>query len=358
MILGGIFVVLFLLILAILIIPANYELEFYLNGEYLIDGDIYFNGEFMGSTNNGLIKISENKIGPGELTFVGIDEQGEEYSICFDMYEEDYYEYYIPYTITEEDIISSQLDISDINGTFLRSSIFDFINLKRDEYGIDNVKRNFLLDLVAQDYAEEMIKTDLFAHEPYEGYGPVERLQEKEIFYLSYSEVLSQTYFYGEDTFASDVVDGWISSPSHRSAILDAGNPIYWESLGVGVSCKEDEEGIICYVIGLFGKLEESYSDELREDYFIPYELYSEGLGFSYPTKAKIIFNSTKSMDLILFESLKEYEDMLNRNSHDEIFHERRINDYEEIIDLEVGYVLVPHASVRNSKYNLTIIYN
>lgn len=358
MILGGIFVVLFLLVLAILIIPANYELEFYLNDEYLIDGDIYFNGEFMGSTNNGLIKISENKIGPGELTFVGVDEEGEEYSIYFDMYEEDYYEYYIPFTITEEDIISSQLDISQIDEGVLREDVFNLINIRRSEYGIEEVKRNNLLDEIAQDYAEKIMETDLFAHTPEEGYDLGKRIKEKQIFYSSASEVLSQVYFYGEEIFAWDVVDGWISSPGHRSTILDADKPILWESAGVGVSCKENIEGIICYSVGVFANLEMKISDELRDDYYIAYELYSEGYDFSFPVNAKIIFNSTENMDLLLLESMDDYEQLLKRNSYDEIFHKKRINFYEEEIELKKGYVLVPHSSVRDSEYTIKVIYN
>ncbi len=358
MFLGGVFILAFLLILAILIFPAKYSLEFYLEDNSTIDGFVYFEKEFIGTTNNGLIKISENKIGPGELAFVGIDKEGKEYTIYFDMIEEDYLSYYISFIITNEDITYSQLDLSQINETILRDKIFNLINKKRDEYQIQEVRRNILLDKVAQDYAEEMIITELFAHEPYEGYGPGERLQKKDIFYLSFSEVLSQTYFYQEEEFVSDVVEGWIKSPSHRSTILDSGKPIYWESLGIGVSCEENEEGIVCYVVGLFGRLESFFSDELRRDYYIPYELYSEGLGFSSPVNAKIIFNSSEKMDILLLKSIEDYEQLLKGNSYDEIFHKKGINFYEEEIELIEGYILVPHASVKDSDYNLTIIYN
>jgi len=358
MYIGMIFVGLLIIGLTIILIPANYELEFYLNDEYLVEGDIYFNGEFMGSTDNGLIKISENKIGPGELTFVGLDKEGKEYSIYFDMYEEDYYGYYLPFTITEEDIISSQLDISKIDEDVLRENIFNLINIRRNEYGIKEVKRNHLLNGIAQEYAEKIMETDLFAHTPEEGYDLGKRIKEKQIFYSSASEVLSQVYFYGEDTFASYVVDGWISSPSHRSTILDADKPIIWENVGVGVSCKENVEGIICYSVGIFANLEMKISDELREDYYIAYEIYSEGYDFSFPVNIKIIFNSTKNMDLLLLETIKDYDRLLSRNSYNEIFEKERIKNFETEIEIKKGNVLVPHASVRDSDYNLTIIYN
>jgi uncharacterized protein YkwD len=355
---GMIFIGLLIIGLIIALIPIKYELEFYFNDESLIDGDIYFNGFFMGSTNNGLIKIPEKKLGAGELTFVGIDEKGESYSIYYNLDEEDYDSYYLTFTFDENDIISSQLNLSNIDEDKLKNDVFDLINKKRKENWIEEVKRNNLLDQVAQDYSKEMITTDLFAHEPYEGYGPGERLKQKGVFYLSYSEVLSQNYFYDEKEFANEIVEGWIDSPSHRSTILDSGNPIYWESLGVGVSCKDNEEGIICYVVGLFAKLEEHYSDNLNEDYFIPYELYPEGFDYDYPVNTKIIFNSDHDMDLILLETMKDYDRLLSRNKYTEIFEEKRIKNFEKEIEIQKGNVLVPHASVRDSNYNLTIIYN
>jgi len=358
MYIGMIFIVLLIVGLIIIFISANYELEFYLNDEVPIEGDIYFNGVFMGSTLNGLIEINENKLAPGNITFKGVDENGEEYSLTFEMYEEDYYDYYIPFTITRDDILSSQLDISKIDENKLRDEVFKLINLRRNEYSIQEVKRNNLLDEIAQEYAKKIMETDLFAHTPEEGYDLSARFKEKQIFYSSASEVLSQVYFYDKENFALDVVDGWISSPGHRSTILDADKPILWESVGIGVSCKENIEGIICYSVGVFASFELNIVDELRNDYYVAYELYPEGYDFNFPVTAKIIFNSSEKMDLLLLNSLDDYDKLIDRKSYDKIFYKKRINFYEEIVDLKEGYVLVPHASSRNSEYTINIIYN
>lgn len=358
MYIGIIFVILVVLGLVIAFIPTNYELEFYLDDEYLIDGDVYYNGVFMGSTENGLIEINENKIGEGELTFVGLDDKGEEYSIYFEMYEEDYYSYYLTFTITSEDILSSQLDIAKINKKYLEDDIFNLINIRRNEYSIQEVKRNDILDSIAQEYAEKIMETDLFAHTPEEGYDLGARFKENKVFYSSASEVLSQVYYYDKETFALDVVDGWISSPGHRSTVLDADKPILWESVGIGVSCKENIEGIICYSVGVFASFELNIEDELKNDYYVPYELYPGGYDFDFPVSAKIIFNSSEKMDLLLLESLDDFDKLIDRNSYEEIFHKKRINYYEETIELKEGYVLVPHASVRKSDYTINILYN
>ena len=129
---GMIFVGLLFIGLIITLIPVKYELEFYLNDEFLVEGDIYFNDIFMGSTDNGLIKIAAKKLGPGKLIFVGIDNEGKNYSINYDMYEADYDSYYLTFTFSEEDIISSQLDLANINEKNIRNEIFDLINTKRN----------------------------------------------------------------------------------------------------------------------------------------------------------------------------------------------------------------------------------
>ncbi len=355
---GMIFVGLLFIGLIITLIPVKYELEFYLNDEFLVEGDIYFNDIFMGSTDNGLIKIAEKKLGPGKLIFVGIDNEGKNYSINYDMYEADYDSYYLTFTFSEEDIISSQLDLANINEKNIRNEIFDLINTKRKENWIEKVKRNEFLDGIAQDYAENIKETDLFAHTPEEGYDLSRRFEEKEIFYFSASEVLSQNYFYSEEEFVSDVVEGWISSPGHRSTVLDPDKPILWESVGVGVSCKENIEGIICYTVAVFGNLELKINDQLNEDYFIPYELYPAGFEYNYPVNIKIIFNSEYNMDLLLLESLDDFDKLIERRQYNEIFEEEKMKNFETEIEIQRGNVLVPHASVRDSHYNITVLYN
>lgn len=108
------FVILSLIGMAFLSISFDYKLEFYLNDEDLIDGDIYLNGIFMGSTNNGLIKMSEDEIEIGELTFIGINEKGENYSVIFEMYEEDYSSYYINFNILPSQLSMSEINVDDL----------------------------------------------------------------------------------------------------------------------------------------------------------------------------------------------------------------------------------------------------
>lgn len=122
-------------------------------------------------------------------------------------------------------------------------------NLARAKLGLQTLKTDKRLALAAQSKAEDMVKLGYFAHESPTGMDALALLT-KAGYPARYAAENLAVHF----TDASDVQTGWMTSPSHRSNIVD---PRY-EDVGVGVAPGRFEHRNTVFVVELFGKTRES----------------------------------------------------------------------------------------------------
>lgn len=101
------------------------------------------------------------------------------------------------------------------------------IQAERDRAGLPPLVIDETLSLVAEDYACRMIEGNFFAHlDPETLKGPGERVTDKGYVFHTVGENLAA----GQQT-ASDVVEQWMASPSHRANILGE----TWRETGLAV---------------------------------------------------------------------------------------------------------------------------
>lgn len=187
------------------------------------------------------------------------------------------------------------VDRSPTEGSFddaMEEKIFEAINRKREERGLEPLKWNEKVAGVARERVKRMAAEGRFAHTNGDG----EKLQESlvdrgDIFFITSGEALYYTE--KRDPRATEVIESWMQSPGHRALIMDY-DRLYDEG-GVGVYCLE---GAPCYMsAALVGKSKEG-EVELRAGNVAVVKLYDEAFPFDFPVGATVEVESGRAVDI------------------------------------------------------------
>jgi len=120
------------------------------------------------------------------------------------------------------DILKSALfNASLLEVSKFEHEIFDLINEERKVTGIKSLKWNDRIATVAKNYSRTL-SIEGFHHKDIEGKDVGDRLKENKIFYIVAAENLYMLGgLNGTANISKTIVDGWLSSPGHRSPIMD-----------------------------------------------------------------------------------------------------------------------------------------
>lgn len=108
----------------------------------------------------------------------------------------------------------------------IEQQIFDLTNILRVQHGAKKLIWDDAVSKVAYKHSKDMSDNNYFSHYRQDGSGLKERLQEKDIYYLSAGENIA-----AQHADAPAAVHGWLNSESHREALLND----EFNYLGVGV---------------------------------------------------------------------------------------------------------------------------
>lgn len=108
----------------------------------------------------------------------------------------------------------------------MEEQIFELTNILRDRFDLKPLAKDEEVSEVAFLHSKDMYENNYFSHYGLDGSGLKERLEEKQIFYLSAGENIA-----AQHTDAPAAVEGWLNSEGHREALLNEG----YTHLGVGV---------------------------------------------------------------------------------------------------------------------------
>ncbi len=131
-----------------------------------------------------------------------------------------------------------------VNNTDLEKEVFELINQRRIEHGLEPLEWNGQIAEVAKDHSRDMANNNFFDHQNLQGEGPEDRLMNSGINYFSCGEVLLEQSRFSviisfipipktQGQIAGDTVEGWMNSPGHRMIILG-------EFDKIGVGCWEE----------------------------------------------------------------------------------------------------------------------
>lgn len=113
----------------------------------------------------------------------------------------------------------------------LERQIFEQVNRVREQYGCRPLVANPRLDEAARRHSARMAAMDFFSHTDPDGQTVVERLRSVGI---DQFKAVGENIFYGQDLsdVVQVVVEGWLTSPSHRENLLSKS----YRQAGVGVA--------------------------------------------------------------------------------------------------------------------------
>lgn len=147
-----------------------------------------------------------------------------------------------------------------ININLLELKVHALTNKQRHAYGLNLLKLDLALMVIARNHSMDMQKNNFFSHTNIAGEGPTERAKRKGYecrkkmsnYYLEgIAENISQNYLHNSITYLNSIphyhwnsvddisrttVKGWMQSPGHRKNIL---TPTY-ECEGIGVAISDD----------------------------------------------------------------------------------------------------------------------
>lgn len=116
----------------------------------------------------------------------------------------------------------------------LERAIFDAVNAVRGDRGVDRLAWSPALAEVARAHSRNMAREGFFDHFDPSGRTPSKRLDAAGIAYMRAEENIAKNL--RADDPVADTVRGWMESPPHRQAILDA----QVTRSGVGVAVADD----------------------------------------------------------------------------------------------------------------------
>lgn len=127
----------------------------------------------------------------------------------------------------ENDAFGNPFKTHNANEAALARQVLDLVNAERTARGLNALLPDAEAERAAKVHCEDMEGRSYFSHFTPEGWGPRDRLQMTGASgYVYYGENLQS----GQST-AAGAMQGWMSSPGHRAAILDS----RYTHLGVGV---------------------------------------------------------------------------------------------------------------------------
>lgn len=159
--------------------------------------------------------------------------------------------------------VLSPLKKPEINTTSLENKIHSLINEKRINNGLQPLKTDTKISIIAKTHSEDMATHNYFSHNNLQGENPSDRGNKagcycrkdygtyytfglaENIFqnnlYDSYSTingVITSYDWNSEEEIAKSTVDGWMNSPGHRQNILTSS----YDETGIGVAISNDDK--------------------------------------------------------------------------------------------------------------------
>lgn len=160
------------------------------------------------------------------------------------------------------------------------AEILALTNVQRANTDVPRMVENVLLAKAAQAKAEDMAAKGYFSHQGPDGATPWSWLESVGYTYHAAGENLAVRF-----VDSSDVVEAWMTSPSHRANII---KPSYTE-VGVGVANGMYQNQPATYVVEYMASPQNSQKTTVQEDVLVAQEA---GVGAILHTQTRIILDS------------------------------------------------------------------
>lgn len=310
---------------------GTYTMRFFVNEtSEILDGDIMNNGNLIGHTENGTFRAEVEQLRPGIITLNGTY-AGEPFELDFEFPAGSFNYSRIDFVAGKPEIEAAIFNASRLDIPKIERTVFDLVNGERMAAGIAPLKWNDRVGAVARDYAMTL-SVEGFHHKDIEGKNAGDRLKSGKIFYTVAAENLYVVSGLNASVNVSEVaVKGWMSSPGHRSPILDRDG--LFSDTGVGVFCERKT----CYSVMVFAGLEQNKDIRLNPGYLTFGYLYDPAYPFDFDVPVDIKVTSDQNINIYLVPDRAQYDNIVNGKGYDAISESRQVKDFSQSLIARKG---------------------
>ena len=227
----------------------------------------------------------------------------------------------------------SRADVSDIE-----RDIFELVNAERAKNNVRPLKWDKRLAEIALKHSEEISKT-FIKHKSESGIDYYERLNNAGIIYLTAGEnIYKSGTLFKNSNLPKETIDGWLTSPGHKSILLDIDN--LYSHGAIGVFCNADECFVTMDVIGA-----EVYTPDLllNSGYGTFYNLYDPVWDFGEKIKVRLEMNASLPIEVMVVIDEDQWDKYLRRNYEGirSIYNGNEVSSLNKTFMVEKGYGLI-----------------
>jgi len=295
-----------------------------------LNGDVLNNGNLLGVAENGTFRAAVERLRPGVITLNGTY-AGEPFELDFEFPASSFNYSRMDFVAGKAGIEAATFNASGLDTPKIGRSVLDLVNGERMAAGLAQLKWNDRVAAVARDYARTL-SVEGFHHKDIEGKDVGDRLKSGGIFYTVAAENLYMVSGLNASANVSEAaVKGWMSSPGHRSPILDRDG--IFSDAGVGVFCERKT----CYSVMVFAGMEQNKDVRLNPGYLTFVYLYDPAYPFDFDAPVDIMIESDGNINVYIVPDRVQYENIVNGRGYDAISESRQVKDFNQSLIARKG---------------------
>ncbi|HEY9206086.1 MAG TPA: CAP domain-containing protein, partial [Candidatus Methanoperedens sp.] len=315
------------------------------------DGRVFNNDNLLGYTQNGNFTTNPEKLRPGLISLNGTyDKQPFEFYFEFPGSSLNYKR--MEFSVHTDELKSALFDASVLDIPELEHEVFNLVNEERRKGGIKTLKWNDRVARIAGDYSK-ILSMEGFHHKDVEGKDAGDRLKENKIFYTVAAENLYMlSGLNGSINISKTIVDGWMSSPGHRSPIMDRDE--LFSDGAVGIYCEKKT----CYAVMVFAGMEHNENIELNPGYVAFRYLYDPTYPFDFDVPVSIDIDSSEYIDIYLVSGKEQYDNFLYNRNYNSIFENKQTRAFSQKVVATKGEGIIIQSGDKSAKINIHFRYS
>ncbi len=330
----------------------SYTMRFFINetGQPL-EGRVFNNGNQLGFAQNGSFAASIEKLRPGLISLNGTyDNQQFEFFFEFPAGSLNYNG--MEFSVHTNELKSALFDTSVLDIPELELEVFSLVNEERRKGGIKTLEWNDRVARVARNYSK-ILSIEGFHHKDIEGKDAGDRLKENRIFYTVAAENLYMLSGLNSSiNISKNIVDGWMSSPGHRSPIMDRDE--LFSDGAVGMYCERKT----CYAVMVFAGMEHDENIELNPGYVAFRYLYDPTYPFDFDVPVSIDIDSSEYIDIYLVSGKEQYDNFLYNRNYESILENKQTRAFSQKVVAAKGEGIIIQAGDKSAKINIHFRYS
>ncbi|MFC1704927.1 CAP domain-containing protein [Nanoarchaeota archaeon] len=327
----------------------SFRMLFFIEGTNTrLNGDVYLNNKKLGKTTNGVLTADVNELFPGKITLKW-EYNEQPYNTYFELKDDDFSYSGKDFHITKESMGYVKFDASKLDNNKIETNVAKYINTRRKNAGLEELKYSSKIADSARDYAKQVADPNF---KPSDKKAALDKLSEDGIFTfyadgISYAEQL--TSIQDEDYLVEQIMGLWFNDAWVKDKLLEE-----YSDIGIGIHLSDK----VVVAIGFVSLSDYSVDGSMESKMcsgVVP--LYNKNLPYDKDIKVNFKLDSSAGISAYIVTDEDAQQDCIRRNSIDSIKEYRSVKEIDEQITLPKGASLLLKTSDHDADYTYSIEY-